>query len=276
MNLPIKNCIWCNRVLPLEVQFEQLFSFKPLTFANICKECWQQILPYKEAGDTCRACGRAVNKSDVSYEAMQGIEDNFQFGFVRVSQTGFEEIFCYDCVRWLEVYPRTLLEHKAVLQYNDFFREWLYRYKYQGDFRLRLVMRDFLQEFYRNYVDYQWLILPSSPNSMRERGFNATAALLEAADIPCMCPFEYIGDGQKQAQKDRLSRLQMRQPFALSDKNFEKISQKIIVFDDVYTTGRTLLHAKSLLREKDQQEAYKADNISIIGVSLARDQQLKD
>ena len=68
------------------------------------------------------------------------------------------------------------------------------------------------------------------------------------AGLKVVCPFDYVGDGIKQASKSRQQRLVLGQVFALKEEILAHLSRgEWWLFDDVYTTGSTLLRAKSLL-----------------------------
>ncbi len=50
-----------------------------------------------------------------------------------------------------------------------------------------------------------------------------------------------------QSEKSREERLQMTQPFELKVSKEKIRNQRVLLVDDVYTTGRTLFHAAELL-----------------------------
>lgn len=276
MTARLKVCAWCNALLNRELVWQQIFSFRPLYFDCMCTDCRALFSPYQPSELSCQTCGRKVELCDKAWDAVFSDEKNFSYGFevtLTSERITSKKILCFDCVRWLEDFPIELIKHDAVLEYNEAFREWLYRYKYRGDYRLREIVAEPLQNVYQQYNDYQWLVLPSSLNSLRERRFHATAGLLEAADIPFLNPFLYVGDGRKQSQKSRIERLKLRQPFDIRDETLVKLSQKILIFDDVYTTGATLLFAKKLLTEKAKEISSTTDTLIIASLSLARDSQ---
>lgn len=271
-----KACAWCNALLNRELAWKQIFNFRPLYFDCMCIGCRDLFSSYQPSEISCQTCGRKVELCEDAWEKLLSDEKKLSYGFevtLASERATSKKILCFDCVRWLEDYPIELIKHDAVLEYNEAFREWLYRYKYRGDYRLREVVANPLQNIYHQYKDYQWLVLPSSLNSLRERRFHATAGLLEAADIPFLNPFLYVGDGRKQSQKSRIERLKLHQPFDIRDETFLKLSQKILIFDDVYTTGATLLFAKNLLSEKAKENSSNTDKLIIASLSLARDSQ---
>lgn len=272
---PLAQCIWCNNYLNHEVIWQQLFRFKPLYFASVCQNCREAFTEFQRVEPACQTCGRAVERYSGNWQSVIDLEDNFRFGFEIAIEAGrHQTVLCFDCVRWYQQYPLEILNHDAILDYTEAFREWLYRYKYRGDYRLRQVLVEPLRKVYQQYSSYQWLVLPSSPTSIKERGFHATAGLLDAAAIPYESPFIYIGDGRKQASKNRLERLSLVQPFDLTTVNFQKLSQKILIFDDVYTTGATLISAKRILLEKNHELGANVDELAIVSLSLSRDSQI--
>ena len=272
-------CIWCQAALKRDLIWQQIFCFKPLSFDCLCPICRSLFIAYHRSDTACQTCGRAVTLCEEPWENVFSHEKNYMYGFeVAVTKEGAtsKKILCFDCVRWLKTYPIDLLTHDALLEYGEVFREWLYRYKYRGDYRLRQIVAEPLKLAYQQYKDYQWLILPSSPKSLQERRFHATAGLLDVAGIPFVNPLTYIGDGIKQSQKTRLERLNLLNPFDISHENLGRLSRKLLIFDDVYTTGATLMSAKHLLTKKDKESAANTDKLTIKSLSLARDSQSTD
>lgn len=248
------HCFLCHEQLVYEPGLEEWFSFKPIQMDCLCDTCRHAFLEIKDEGkEKCHGCCRPLDAIDGDkYHKVYHINDD-------------PRSFCFDCYRWAQSIDIDYLNHRALLAYNDGLRNWLHRYKYVGDLRLAQVADLYLQRIYQEYQEYVWLILPSSPNSLAERCFHPTQLILDYAGIENVCPFDYIGDGKRQAQKTRQERLQLQQPFAI---NFEKIEfikhhQKFLLFDDIYTTGSTMMQAKQLLKQE-------LPNAEVISLSLAR------
>lgn len=258
----ITSCLMCQVSLFHELKWEQLFSLKPLEFDCLCVACRSNMLSFVRHEESCTACGRTVPSDELK---------NFTPAAV-----GAKSPMCFDCMRWLEHYPISYLKHEALFDYNESFKEWLYRYKYQADQRQRIVVSQQLHAFYKQWSSYQWLVLPSSAKSLEERGFHATASLLDAATIPYQMPFVYIGDGLKQAKKNRKDRVMMRQPFQLVKPELFKPSvNRWLIFDDIYTTGTTLLKAKTILYENWEVLGYPKNDLDVMSLSLARESNSK-
>ena len=244
----------CQSLLNYDLRFQDIFSFGKIKPPSLCKECQSQVCLIEPSKDGCFACSRPLSRES---------QDPFHLAYDKDDVT-----YCYDCYRWSFTYPLELIQHQSLFKYNDFIREWLYRYKYQADIRLAQVISDHLNKIYQDYASYVWTILPSSPSSYQQRGFHATEQLLKLADIPYTSIFDYQGDGRRQAQKTRQERLKLKSPFKLKQ---DKIHPKetYLIFDDVYTTGTTMLKAKfELYHYYQSQLLYKK---TIKSLSLARD-----
>ncbi|GEK90486.1 hypothetical protein AKA01nite_01080 [Alkalibacterium kapii] len=73
--------------------------------------------------------------------------------------------------------------------------------------------------------------------------------LLESAGILFIKVLENIGDEEKQAKKNKQDRLTPPQPFIVDGEMKQKLKRKkIILVDDLYTTGRTMFHAYDAIK----------------------------
>lgn len=138
---------------------------------------------------------------------------------------------------------------------KDFFK----RYKFQGDYLLRKVFVPVLKKELHNYKDYKVAVIPLSNKKFKKRGFNQVEGLLEAAKIPYQDLLNKK-DSETQSSKNREGRLQNVGNFTIKENS--EIPSKILLIDDIYTTGATLQDAKRILLENGAKE--------IMTFSLAR------
>lgn len=158
-----------------------------------------------------------------------------------------ERGICQDCLQWRKLYGDNLLRHQAVYKYNGAFHDLMVNYKRYGDY----VLREVLQELCRAslsliHADY-YVPVPTSVEHIKQRQFDTISAIY--GDIvpltQALIKIEGLG---AQGEKTRLERLKSPQSFKIAAGmriNFNQ--QKILLLDDIYTTGRTLYYARDAL-----------------------------
>lgn len=213
----MSNCLLCTQPLKTKTRFtETIFFSKPSSAA--CPGCFVSFVEIAE--HHCPYC----YKSNCS-------------------------TICKDCQYW-ENQGRTV-SHTALYEYNEAMASYFSRYKFQGDYILRKIFANKLKMALSQYPDYTIVPIPLSSNRLAERGFNQVEGLLEAANIPYQ---SLLGkhDSQKQSSKNRAERLKTDQAFYLLKES--KVPDKILLFDDIYTTGATLQLAMSLFMKIGRKE----------------------
>lgn len=221
----MKRCLICLAILEEQLNFMDLLLLKRKE-NDICQECLNSFEEIPE--EHCPTCYKAGDKN-----------------------------LCQDCQYWQE---RGLkVKHKSLYTYNKAMKDYFSRYKFQGDYLLRKVFAPVLKKELHNYKDYKVAVIPLSNKKFKKRGFNQVEGLLEAAKIPYQDLLNKK-DSETQSSKNREGRLQNVGNFTIKENS--EIPSKILLIDDIYTTGATLQDAKRILLENGAKE--------IMTFSLAR------
>ncbi|WP_088104285.1 ComF family protein [Halalkalibacter urbisdiaboli] len=209
-------------------------SWRTLFFIDhnqlICEACEQKLVELK--GEICTSCSRLLSELDDSYK-----------------QNGN----CSDCIRWEEnEHTKGLLERNVSLyHYNDFLKEWLTVYKFRGDAVIAEFFADKLRKVYeKKFQDYVPVPIPLHPQRLHERGFNQSELLLKgwAQTLPLLVK----QTNTKQSKLKRQARIsQVLEPnFSINpDINLGETLKKVVLIDDIYTTGTTVRQAAVTLKQ---------------------------
>ena len=214
-------CVLCQKPCVHPLSLAELCSFQSVHPVRVCPRCMAHFQSY-QGKIQCVGCGREWRSREL----------------------------CVDCVRWQQQYD-TVLVNQPIFVYDRFFLDWIERFKFYGDYWCGWAVVPALQQAFDARRDAIVIPIPSSVTRTKERGFPTTHSLLQMADIPFCDALEYRGDGVKQSHKTRLERIKTAQPFALKKELVTRWRQQpVILFDDVYTTGRTVYHAWQCLKSE--------------------------
>ena len=209
----MSNCLLCNSNFRRQINYEKLLTFTKIKEKYTCNFCLENFAI--KSGKLCRGCSKEVKK----------------------------EGLCSDCLQWQKIYGNTLLDNKSLYKYNDAFHDLMVRYKRYGDYILCHVLVELIDNL--PVADY-YVPVPSSPSHLERRGFDTIRSIYQ--NLVPLTNLLIKNDNEKaQGEKNRNERLLTKQTFLAIKK--ENINGKILLLDDIYTTGRTLYHARDALLE---------------------------
>ena len=164
---------------------------------------------------------------------------------------------CIDCKLWMK--KGYIPKHLAIYRYEENMKDYFSRYKFMGDYCLRKIFQQEIKANLKPFLKKGYILVPVplSEERLEDRGFNQVKGLLEG--IPYKNIFEKR-DIEKQSSRTREERLSQDNPFSL--KKGIELPSKIIIIDDIYTTGSTLYQMVKLLDDLDVKE--------VLTFSLAR------
>lgn len=212
-------CMWCGTPFDSIYSFSDLL-FRPLKKERLCQTCYAKLDYLKEV-PRCSGCGRH-----------------------------HEDTICQDCAKWQAVYPNDVFSNLALYKYNDFAKELMEGFKFNGDAELGQVFSKDVSSVLKKRDKKAMIIpIPISQRSQEKRGFNQVEIVLKQAGITYTNCLTNITNPENQSKKDRRNRLLTPQPFQVMEDKISQIKNRtIIIVDDVYTTGRTIFHAADAIR----------------------------
>ncbi|WNF22621.1 ComF family protein [Mesobacillus jeotgali] len=225
-------CLLCNGEIESEFTWRSLFN-NELHNSRICQKCHEKFESI--SGETCDICGRPFSSLDAEYR---------------------NEGLCLDCRRWEEdeFWNGSLDKNTSLYSYSSVTKEVIARFKFRGDYVLAEVFaEDFLKSSQAWQYDYI-VPIPLSEERLYERGFNQSEAIIRAAGLK---PTQLLSrvHTEKQSKKSRSERIHLDQVFR-ADSDLDLRGKKILLVDDIYTTGSTLRHAARLLKENGAGRVY--------------------
>ena len=213
----MKECLLCNKELKTSEHFTDLIFINQQE-KLICKECKEN---FEQIGEIhCPRCFKDT-----------------------------EEKVCKDCEYWED--KGNTVQHEALYRYNGAMKDYFKRYKFEGDRLLGMVFASDIKKALKKYKNYTIISTPISHEKKQERGFNQVSTILDFAEIKYSTLFQKE-DSLAQSKKTREERLKTSQHFQLKEE--VPIKQKYLIFDDIYTTGKTIELMKRLLIEKGVKE----------------------
>lgn len=197
--------------------------------------------------------------------------------FKKVNITDFCRLFngkipiCQACQTEME--PKFIKfhvdNHKATFlyDYNPFIRKLIYQYKGCYDYELHQVFLDrYAKEIKLRYFDRVIIPIPSYQNEDEQRGFNHVVETFKSIGLNMLNILE-----KTEKHKQALSSFKQRKEVYkyLELRSYPDLSKKkVLIVDDVYTTGSTMKSAIHLI------EKLNPKKIDVLVVAKTRGKQL--
>lgn len=181
----------------------------------------------------CMMCGKLIG-SDSIYDALWS-----------------DDMLCSSCRRQWEKKDISFrldgVRLRSSYVYNKTFSSCLIQYKECGDEALKDVfLYQVLRQFKIRYRGRILLMMPSSDDKIRQRGFSHLGRMFECTGMEIMEPFAKT-QSSPQKGRNRAGRLSMAHHIVLKEPM--KPGMKLLLCDDTVTTGATLKGALNCLKD---------------------------
>lgn len=202
---------------------------------GICSECRKKLEELEIREPKCMRCGKPVRRAEQEY--------------------------CHDCARTHHIYDRGM----ALWLHKEPVRSSVYQFKYHNQ---RAFARYYAEEMFRHYGEQirRWdpqaiIPIPLHPGRQRKRGYNQAELLaLELGQLLHLTTapelLVRIKNTNPQKKQDKQRRKQnLHHAFALNYRLSKQV-KRVLIVDDIYTTGNTINEAAKILKQAGVQKVY--------------------
>lgn len=221
-------CCDCLKTYPPNFTLFSLGALQKPPELFLCQSCEEKYTPLKKP--QCPRCQRQQTHSKI----------------------------CQDCLLWKQVYPQKV-KHQALFIYDEAFAHWMERFKFQKGYHLRFTFQDSLKNSFLGQKKYLLVPIPLSKKGLEKRGFNQVASFLSASGLPYTQLLEK-SETTPQSHKKKKERMNLPQVFKVKKQPIPS-DAKLILVDDVYTTGTTLVRGQQAL-EKAGYQVFKSFSLA--------------
>ncbi len=192
---------------------------------HICDACLAKALRQRSTYGQCKRCG--------------------SFGVYSAA--------CRNCREWPSYYVGNI----AVWPYQSAYKQVITEFKYQNMPWLADALAQVMQPYLPK--NYDLLVpVPLHPNRIQERGYNQSELLVRSlsrmSGMPWQNSLQRVRDTPHQTGLGRAERMQNLQNAFTCNKYATVAGKKIILIDDVFTTGTTLYTCAKVLHQCGAKE----------------------
>ena len=199
---------------------------------GICPLCRKRLIYITEP--KCKKCGKQIEKAELEY--------------------------CKDCMR----FPHSFDKGCAVFAYDTIMRRSIVMFKYHNRREYAKVYAKEMQRhcayFLKQAKPDVILPVPIHKQKLRQRGFNQAELVAKELGNLLNIPVDakYLIRKEKTVPQKELTRQQrkknLKEAFAIGEKG--KYYKRVLLVDDIYTTGATMDAISEILREQGTKNIF--------------------
>lgn len=221
-------CLWCDQHFHESVSWRGLFGIKEQEM--LCEKCRQSLTII--SGEICRLCGRMIELTLSEY---------------------IDGDVCVDCVRWEEDanWGNHQFKNRSLYIYDEPMKEFIARFKFRGDALLIEAIKVGWKLLWKELYTEELIVpIPLSKERSYERGFNQSLLLAQLLTSEVHDVLTRPYHLEKQSKKTRSERVHSMSNIFQLKEGHDVIGKKIVLIDDIYTTGTTVRNAAKTLYEQ--------------------------
>lgn len=195
----------------------QLSSLKIATKKPVCKICFEEFIPqsfqnFYDNPEICPACRKKIQRIYHFYK-IEGVQVN------------------------------------ALFLYENPLGEWLFQYKESMDIELKnIFLKDLNTILSFMYIGYYLVLMPSSKDNLKRRGFNHLLEIFNNLNIKMIEDLLIKKDNVDQKKLNKKER-EKHKDFIGANDLLRISGKKILLVDDVISTGNSIKQSLKVLKE---------------------------
>ena len=198
-------------------------------------------------------------KRDTCLICFKSLFHDLSFEYLKLNSL----MICHACFSQFEIADLTIIHLNTKIwvlyYYNDFLKNLIYQYKGCYDIELaKVFLSPFIRQIKRKYKNHLIVFPPSSADENQTRGFNHMEEVAKTISNRVYTIF-YKRENKKQTTTPFHLRYQIKNAIYMT-KNEILENQKILLIDDIYTSGNTIQTCIKLL----QTNIQKIRDLSVI------------
>ena len=139
-----------------------------------------------------------------------------------------------------------------IYDYDEEVQKNLYQFKGCFDYELAGVFLDYFRVYlFLKYFGYVLVPAPSAADADKERGFNHVVEIFKTLHLKMNCCIHKTTN-TKQSDLSAEERKKIKDNLIIDDVSFYK--KKVLIVDDVYTTGSTVKAMIDLVKSKNPKK----------------------